>query len=77
MAWSDEPTDMQLGTIFSWLSWKVDRITAQEAVKWLQNTATRRDVSAEMNRLRDLRQRNLLDASNCFLGEIWEGFDHD
>ena len=76
MAWSDEPTDMQLGTIFSWLSWKVDRNTAQEAVKWLQNTATRRDVSAEMNRLRDLRQKNLLDASNCFTSEIWEGFDH-
>ena len=77
MAWSDEPTDMQLGTIFSWLSWKVDRKTAQEAVKWLQNTATRRDVSAEMNRLRDLRQKNALNASNCFLGEIWEGFKHD
>ena len=77
MAWSDEPTDMQLGTIFSWLSWKVDRQTAQEAIKWLQNTATRRDVSAEMNRLRDLRQKNLLNASNCFESEIWEGFQHD
>lgn len=77
MAWSDEPTDMQLGTIFSWLSWKLDRQTAQEAVAWLQNTATRRDVSTEMGRLKNLREKNALNASNCFESEIWEGFNHD
>lgn len=77
MAWSDEPTDLQLGTIFSWLKWVLDREEAKEAVEFLQNTATRHDVSVEMSRLKVLKDKRLLNASNCFESDIWEGFDHD
>ena len=77
MGWSDEPTEVQIGTIFSWIRWVVDRDTAQRAVNWLQNNATRRDVSYEMTRLKALKQKRLLDVDKLFQGEVWEGFGHD
>lgn len=77
MAWSDEPTYGQIETIFSWLLPKLGREEAHDAVKWLEKTATRRDVSLEMNRLKELKDKGLLDASKCFTSEIWEGFNHD
>lgn len=77
MTWDDEPSEAQLGTIFSWLKWVVDRQVASDAVNWLQNNATRRDVSYEMTRLKSLKEKRLLDASTCFKSEIWEGFKHE
>lgn len=77
MSWSDEPTEMQLGTIYSWLRWHMTNDEAKEAVEFLENSATRREVSYEMKRLKALRDKRLLDGNNCFEGEIWEGFKHE
>lgn len=77
MTWDDEPSEMQLGTIFSWLRWCVDRQTASDAVNWLQQNATRRDVSYEMTRLKGLKEKHRLDGSTCFKSDIWEGFEHE
>lgn len=72
-----KPTEAQLGTIYSWLRWIVPLDEAKAAVAWLEKTATRRTVSSEMNRLKTLKDKRLLDASKCFTGEIWEGFEHE
>lgn len=77
MAWSDEPTDAQMSAIFMLIRWSIPTETAQDAVKWLAEHATRRDVSNEMKRLRELNIRHNLNASNCFESEIWEGFDYE
>lgn len=77
MAWSDEPTEAQLGTVYNWLHWEMSNDKAYEAVRWLELTATRRDVSMEMKRLRGLKKKRLLDGKNCFESEIWEGFKYD
>ena len=77
MAWSDEPTDAQLNAIFTTIRWTVATPVAQEAVKWLTERATRREVSAELKRLKELNQTRNLSALNCFEGEIWEGFEHE
>lgn len=74
---NNKPTEMQLGTLYSWLKWVVDQDKAKQAVAWLENNATRRAVSAEMARLKVLKDKQLLDASKCFTGEIWEGFEHE
>ena len=74
MAWSDEPSETQLGTIFSWFRWCMPTEDAKKAVAWLEKTATRRDVSTEMSRLKNLKTKRLLDASTCFDSEIWEGY---
>lgn len=71
-----KPTEMQLGTIYSWLRWIVPKDEAKAAVSWLEKTATRRAVSAEMTRLKSLKDKRLLDAPKCFTGKIWEGFEH-
>lgn len=77
MAWSDEPTDAQLNAIFMTIRWVVPTPKAQEAVKWLAEKATRREVSDELKRLKTLNQTRNLSALNCFEGEIWEGFDYE
>lgn len=77
MSWSDEPTEMQLGTLYSWLRWHMTNEEAKEAVEFLENTATRREVSYEMKRLKALKDKRLLDGNNCFESEIWEGFRHE
>lgn len=77
MAWSDEPTDAQLNAIFMLIRWTVPIPTAQRAVTWLKYHGTRREVSDEVKRLRELNQTRNLSALNCFEGEIWEGFEHE
>lgn len=74
---NNKPTELQLGTLYSWLKWIVDQNKARQAVAWLENNATRRAVSAEMARLKVLKDKQLLDAPKCFTGEIWEGFEHE
>lgn len=77
MAWGDKPTEIQLGTIYSWIRWELSNDEARRAVAWLENNANRRAVSAEMARLKYLKDKRLLDASKCFQSEIWEGFKHE
>lgn len=75
MVWSDEPTEAQLGVIFHWFKWKMPTAKAQDAVHWLQDTATRKEVSCEMTRLKKLYDSHQLDEKKCFDSEIWEGYD--
>lgn len=77
MTWNDDPTDSQLRVVYNWLKWELSTEQAQEAVAWLENTATRREVSIEMSRLRTLKKQGLLDSATCFESEIWEGFEHE
>lgn len=75
MAWTDEPSETQLGTIYSWLRWHMSNDEARKAVLHLKNTATRREVSYEMVRLKELKEKRLLDADTCFRSDIWEGLE--
>ena len=77
MAWSDEPTTGQLSTVYNLIQWKVSPETAKKALKWLEDTATRQDVSFELTRLRNLQINHKLTKSECFKGEIWEGFNNE
>ena len=77
MAWSDLPTENQLGTIYRIIRWDVPKDTAAAAIQWLAERATRQDVSEEMVRLKGLKEKRLLDTSTCFKSEIWEGFPYE
>lgn len=77
MAWSDEPTEMQLGTIYSWIRWYMTNEEAGRAVAYLEEIATRRDVSNEIKRLKDLKTRQKLTLDEIFKGAIWEGYKHE
>ena len=75
MAWSDEPTNAQLSSLYNMIKWKANGDSAIRAIQWLAERATRHEVSDEMKRIRELYQEHALNASNCFIGEIWEGFE--
>ena len=77
MAWSDEPTEAQLRVIYNWFRWEMSNEKAAAAIKFLENTATRREVSYEMRRIKNLKDKRLLDGAKCFESEIWERFDYD
>lgn len=72
-----EPTQLQIGLVYKWLSWKLPRQEAKDAVSWLKNNATRKQVSTEISRLHDLYHSNKLNKETLYTGEIWEGFEHD
>ena len=74
MAWSDEPTQAQLSGVYRLIEWTVPKDTLLAAVDYLEKTATRREVSDEMGRLRNLYIDHKLDKSNVFASDIWEGF---
>lgn len=77
MAWSDEPTEVQIGLLYSWLHWEMDNEKAKAAAEYAQETATRKEVSTELSRLKDLKIKRLLNAKNCFESEMWEGFNYE
>ena len=74
MAWSDEPTQAQLSGVYRLIEGTVPKDTLLAAMGYLEETATRREVSNEMGRLRNLYIDHKLDKNNVFESEIWEDF---
>ena len=74
MAWSDEPTDAQIGTLYHMIQWKMPTAEAIKAVNWLKENSTRRDVSYELKRVRELYIRHRLTKDNVFGSEAWYGY---
>ena len=71
MAWTDRPTEAQMGALWSWFQWEMPRAEAKDALDWLQKNATRKQVSNEMTRVRDLLHAKKLNREECFRGEVW------
>lgn len=77
MAWSDEPTPVQLGALGRLIHWELDAATEARAIKFLEEHATRREVSTEMTRIRALYLGRQLSKGAIFEAPIWEGFNYD
>lgn len=75
MTWSDEPTYNQIQTIYRWIQWHMPNQEARDAVHWLKEHATRKEVSDEIKRLHDLYYGHKLNKAGCFNSGVWEGFD--
>lgn len=74
MALNDKPTDNQIELLFRWFNWHMSRPKACHALDWLQENATRGDVSKEISRVHDLYHRHALTVENCFDSPIWDGY---
>ena len=74
MAWSDEPTYSQIQTIYRWIEWHMPTQEARDAVNWLKEHATRREVAYEIKRLGDLYHSHKLDQEECFNSPIWDEY---
>ena len=76
MAWSDEPTSAQLAAIGNLIRWTVPSNIETLALDYLEITQTRREVSDEMKRLRELYINHKLSKDNVFSSPIWDGFNY-
>ena len=74
MAWSDKPTDGQIGAWANLTQWALPLDVQGLAIKWLREKADRRQMSDEMGRVRELYIDRKLDKINCFDNGLWDGF---
>lgn len=70
-----KPTYNQTNCIYGWFMWIMPTAKAQAAAKYLESTASRLEVSQEMNRLKKLKDCRALDQDTAFNSKIWEGFN--
>lgn len=68
------PTEPQLDVISRWIHWEMPISEAREAVDWLRDNSTRKEVSAEVSRLHDLYHKRNMSRETIFSSKIWEGF---
>jgi hypothetical protein len=71
----NKPTRSQLNVLYRWFVWNLPTSLAKESVNWLENNATKKEVSAEVARVHDLFQSHSLTKETCFDSPIWSGFD--
>lgn len=74
MAWTDKPTEAQLERLYQWLKWEMPTSKARDALDWLGQNADRRQVSDEMQRIRELKVARRLNHEECFASKIWESY---
>ena len=77
MAWSDEPTEAQIGALHHLMRWKLSNAELIRAMNWLREHATRQDLSNELGRVRKLYIDHELTKERCFDSEVWEGYDYE
>lgn len=71
MGWLDKPTDAQINALRHMIYWKMSDAEVKDALDWLKKNATRKQVSEELTRVRDLYVKHSLDRNKCFAGEVW------
>ena len=77
MAWEDKPTDKQLNALDRLWWGTVPSKKRDAATKWLEEHATRKQVSDILTRTRDLYIDRKLNATNSFESAVWDGFEYD
>ena len=76
MAWTDEPSDAQINALFNLIRWEIHRDEMKGIEEYLKANATRREVSEELGRLRDLKMNRKLNRDNAFGSELWQNYEH-
>lgn len=75
MTWKDKPTYAQIETMHRLIEWQMTSAEAVDAVRWVRDHATRKEVCDEIGRLLTLRKAHKLDKAECFNSVIWDGYD--
>lgn len=70
----DRPTYNQLNLLYKWYQWRIPTDLARDAVKWLENNATRKAVSEEIDRVHALYRDHTLNNDTCFAAPVWDGY---
>lgn len=76
MAWTDEPSEKQINALLNLIRWEIHRDEIKGIGEYLKANATRREVSEELGRLRDLKMSRKLNRDNAFESEIWKNYNN-
>lgn len=77
MAWNDPATKNQLGALWGMLAWGTGgREKRAEMFKWLEHEykPTRKELSNELNRVRNLKIDRKLNEETAWSGELWSKY---
>lgn len=76
MAGGNKPTDNQINALFHMTTWVLPRDLEKAAIKYIEENATRKEVSNELVRIRSLKiARRLQLKEDVFCGKVWKNFD--
>jgi len=74
MAWTDKPSDAQMNMLWYWGKWNISNDRLRPALKWLEQNATKKEVSEEMSRVRELYKKHRLDKETFFDSPVWSDY---
>lgn len=76
MAWSDEPTDNQINAVLNMIRWEISNEEIPRINAYLKEHTTRRELSKEFGRLRDLKISRKMNRDRAFDSEIWKNYNN-
>lgn len=74
MAWSDGPTPAQIGAWANLVKWELPVDLINEACKFIEKSMTRKEISEELGRARELYMKRKLTKDSCFNSPVWDKF---
>jgi hypothetical protein len=74
MAWSDGPTPAQIGAWANLVKWDLPDVLINEACKFIEKNMTRKEISEELGRTRDLYMKRKITEDSCFNSPVWDKF---
>ena len=72
MAWSDKPTPAQLGALANMIQWKLTVAECDKTIVYLRENSTRKELSDELKRVRDLYIERKLSRDNVWASPIYK-----
>jgi len=76
MAWSDAPSEGQMGAWWRLTKWALPDNVQTAALEWLEKKLDRKAMSDELSRVRSLYIGHKLDKNSCFDSLVWDGFEY-
>ena len=76
MAWTDKPSEKQINALLNLIRWEINRNEIKDIEEYLKNNTTRREVSDELGRLRDMIVNRRLTRDTAFAGKLWANYEH-
>lgn len=77
MAWTDKASDAQIGSWCHMVRWCLPSNIIDNAANFAREHFTKKDMSAELGRVRELTINRSLGEHNCLDSEIWKEFKND
>ena len=73
MSWGERATDRQVGSLLNLFKWEMPNAMIPAAIKFMEKKS-RREMSEEIGRVRDLVINHKLNRNNMLDSKFWDGF---